>query len=162
MATLTALVASSALGCGGEDAQEANGQYVLAFPSVAAAVAVDGLQIFVFDSQQAGVDCQSLIAVRRSGQPLPAASLVFQSPIFSTCDTQRGAPATRFSLGFGPRTVLAVGYSKGNDLLIACNSGTVQDGTEPIYLPFGTESVSAQVPGTTCAQLSAYCEKKCQ
>ena len=64
-AAALALAMPAMLACGSADPEEETGQYVLAFPSIASAIAVDGIQVFVFDAQQPGADCQSLIAVRQ-------------------------------------------------------------------------------------------------
>jgi hypothetical protein len=150
-----------ALGCGSSDASHT--QYELGFETTGAAVATDGIKIYVFDRSQPKTDCASLVALRRAGTPFPPSpTLVYESPLFRPCDLLAGAPATQLSLGFGDRAIVAVGVSKGKDLLIGCNQGTFADGTEPIPIPLGTADVTVIVPATTCTQLSEHCEGKCQ
>lgn len=154
-------IAGCAAGCGASDA--AHTQYVLAFEHTEAAVVTEGIKMYVFDTSDPKYDCASLVALRRAGTPFPQSpTLVYESPLFAPCDLQSGAPQTQISAGFGPRAVVAVGLSKGKDILIGCNQGTFADGVEPIAIPLGPVDPSFVLPATNCTQLSDHCQGKCQ
>lgn len=146
--------------CG--SAEEAQTQYAVVFESTQAAVVTEGVKVFVFDAAQPNTDCASLTAIARETGVLPTGSArVFESPMVTPCDLLANAANTRFSLGLGPRTVFAEGFVHGAPVLVGCNAGTLQDGTETIQLPLGTIDIAYAIPATTCTQLSQHCEGKC-
>lgn len=141
-----------------EDASPANVDISVDFPSTAAAVAVDGVKVYVFDSSQA---CTDVIRLRQTSQALPAT--VFESASVAPCQIQSGAAAASFEIRRDTTyTMLAVGTAAGKDLLVGC---TVQQGfgnttAQPISLTY--IDATQRIPTTSCAKLSDKCTGACK
>lgn len=135
------------------------GTYTLQFPSTAAAVAVESIQLFVFDMPTIQRDrasyCASLIRARRNAT-LPKS--VAQTAPASVCDLERGARAT---FPYGEHAVLAVARRAGSDLLMGCTVQTFGDGDAPLPITLALVDVAHPVPQTRCTTLGAYCQKQC-
>ena len=138
------------------------GSYNLVFPNSSAAVVTEGVKIFVYDSAAPDINCDRLLAARRTGQTLPPALL--ESNTFGICDLLNNAQSTRMNVGYGKRTFLAVGFNKGADLLIGCNAGEVSPDATPVAISLGTVNITRPLPPAKCAQLADVCSTppRCQ
>jgi hypothetical protein len=153
-------VALLACGCGTEKGPPSQGSFTLAFPSTAAAVTTDSVQILVFEVPDGGVAgiCPSLLERRRSKQQLPPR--LFELPPTSPCDLLGGK--ARLDLAYGVRAILAVGLRAGEDYLIGCAVEPVGDGDAPVPITLTTFSSTVTVAPTECQQLSQKCQRQCQ
>jgi len=157
----TSLFATAALlvtACAAEEeAAPPNIAVDVEFPSVAAAVAVDSVKLFVFEG---AVACNDLVRRRQTDQALPATKV--ETPSLSPCDFQRGTN-NAFELPLrGSYTMLAVGQSAGTDLLVGCAQQASFGATraQPIALTY--VDATKRIPETTCAKLSDKCNGACQ
>jgi hypothetical protein len=150
--TALAIVACSSSGSDG------GGTYTLAFPSTAAAVAADGVQVLVFDASDAGATfCTDLVVARRSSQALPKA--LVESKVVTPCDMVAGLG--QVTIPFGLRAVLAVAQKGGQDYLIGCALQQVGSGDAQVPVQLALASTTVTVPATTCASLSDHCGGRC-
>ena len=135
-------------------------EYDVTFPSTAAAVAVDGLEIHVFDAARpdiAGDVCASLVVRRRSGQDLPA-SLVARSDL-TPCALRAGQGT--LGVSYGSRAFLVVAQRARQDFLIGCAHVELSATTAPVEIPLALFATTIAVPPTTCASLSDHCAGGC-
>jgi hypothetical protein len=144
------LVACSA---GADD--PSNGTYTVAFPSTAAAVATDTVQLFFFDvpDGEARNDfCQSLIQARKRQEPQSAA---LTGPIVNICELLGGRKP--ITVPYGEKAVLAVGRRLQSDFLSGCAIETFGDGDTALDIDLALVDVSAAVPSTDCNSVGDFC-----
>ncbi len=154
---LAALLLVPALACSAES-DPVGEQYTLSFPSTAAAVATESVQLLVFDvppgTSRANL-CPNLLQKRKSAQPLGKA--LVEGPPVSPCNASK-QPVT---IPFGEHALFAIARKEGKDYLLGCTLQTIAVGDPPaaVYLT----PVTAQVitPTTKCPQLSAFCSRTC-
>ena len=133
--------------------------YEIAFPSIAAAVAVHLVQVTVFDSS----DCATLVESTKSGQPLPS-PLISGTPT-SPCDLAAGKGG--LSVSNGTRALLAVATQLDPvshmdvNFLIGCSVQSVADGATVVPIPLSLFDVTRAVPATKCTTLSQHCSGGC-
>jgi hypothetical protein len=135
-------------------------EYNVTFPSTAAAVAADGLEIHVFDAAEAdlaGDVCASLVVRRRSDQDLPAA-LVARTDL-TPCALHAGQGT--LSVSYGSRAFLVVAQRARQDFLIGCAYVDLSATTAPVEIPLALFATTIAVPATTCASLSDHCAGGC-
>lgn len=144
-------------GCG--DSAPSNGSYSLVFPSVAAAVASESVQVFVFDApaNKRATLCSELISARRTRRPL---NPLTQGPAVRVCDAQSGQG--ELTVGYGDRAFLAVALRQGEDFLIGCALENVGTGDAPTKVFLAPASTKVTVPATTCSTLSDACGGRCK
>jgi hypothetical protein len=135
------------------------GSYTITFPSTAAAVATDTVEVLVFDVADAGPAdiCPTLMSARRSNQSLPAA-LVDATPT-SPCDLAAGRGAVTVS--YGVRAVLAIAKKGTSDYLLGCAIQNIGEGSTQVPVQLALATTALTVPPTTCASLSDHCANKC-
>lgn len=145
--------------CSSEKSPPTEGLYTITFPSTAAAVSTDFVQVYVFDIPDGGVTtlCPSLIERRRSKQPLPPR--IVEIPPTTPCDLAAGRQ--QLTIPYGVRAILAVGQRGGEDYLIGCALESVGDGDAPVEVVLTTFSSSVSIPPTNCRELSQKCQRKC-
>ena len=132
------------------------------FPSTAAAVVTDSVQLTLFDASQ---DCRSLITLRKTDQPLPRS---VTNRVSTPCELQSGAALD------APRgmnyTLLAVAQVADKDFLIGCVRETSFGEVLPLPVAldyvsndFTLTTIEKQSPGVTtrCARLTDKCAAKC-
>jgi hypothetical protein len=134
--------------------------YTINFPSVAAAVQTDSVQLFVFDGsgQDPKSFCEQLVLKVKSSQDL--GTRLVTGPAVSPCDLAAGAKPV--SISFGDRALLAVGTKGGATLLAGCTFETVGDGTLPVSISLGIVNTSVQVNASMCSKLSDFCAGSCK
>jgi hypothetical protein len=164
-ATAALVVACSA----GTDPPQ-QGTITVTFPSVGAAVAIDTLQLQVFDAPDQG-SCLDLVEKRKTGQALPPA-LVDHQPV-PTC-TFVDNKAAALDVGYGRRAFLVVGVGcaraagpgvterLAQPCLIGCALQGVGNAKIAVEVPLTLFSNTVDVPPTTCAQLSSKCNGGCK
>ena len=137
----------------------ASGAYTIKFPSTAAAVATDTVQVFVFqDTGDGGAGtCFSLVQKRQSHQALPTA-LITSDPI-TPCEMAAGTGAV--TIPFGKVAVLAVAVRKGSDFLLGCEQTELSQANPSIEVDLSLASTSVSVPTTVCTSLSSHCTGGC-
>jgi hypothetical protein len=146
---------------GSSASSPSGGTYTITFPSTAAAVATDSVQVLVFDAGQdaAGVEhvCPGLVQLRRTHQQLPPRLL--EAPPASPCDLLGGTGTV--TIPYGSRALLAVAERGGRDFLIGCSIENVTQNSElsPIDLTLIDDQTT--VPATGCAKSSDFCQHKC-
>jgi hypothetical protein len=142
------------------------GTYTVRFPSTAAAIATDFVQLLVFDvndpSERAG-RCQELITARVTSPSSLAPTI---PPVRQNiCDLalSKGQPIT---VPYGEHALLAVAQRRGegaqaNDFLIGCAIMTIGAGDAPLSIPLRLVSVSSGVPATDCGSVADFCAHEC-
>ncbi|HEY8074887.1 MAG TPA: hypothetical protein VIF62_12275 [Labilithrix sp.] len=157
---LLALVA-----CTAGEASPSSGTYTVQFPSTAAAVATDYVQVFAYDfpADQRNFACADLIASRaatsNSAQP------IFTGPRVNVCELLNGAKP--ITVPYGEHAVLAVGLrvngSATDDFLVGCTIQTFGDGNAPlsIFLEL-VDLTNLKVPATTCTSIGDRCNSTCK
>jgi hypothetical protein len=153
--------------CTAGEAEPSKGVYTVQFPSTAAAVATDFVQILVFDvkspADRANL-CEDLIAAHIADPSSLTPSVNPPSPAANICEMHAGKkPVT---VPYGEHAVLAIAQRKDRqdqlrDLMIGCAIMTVGEGDAPLPIPVRLVSVSQPIPPTNCASVGEYCDGKC-
>lgn len=148
--------------CTSGEAPPSKAGYDVKFPSTAAAVATDNVQLLVFDfrPEDRAVACQNLIQSRKRKEPL--APLV-AGPVANICELVRGGrPIT---VRYGEKAVLAIAIRKGADYMLGCILHTFGDeenvGTR-LGVPLALIDVGQPVPDTNCTSVSDFCNLLCK
>ncbi len=148
--------------CGGTDSPQ-QGSINVAFPSTAAAVAIDTLQLQVFDAPDPNT-CLELVQKRKTAQPLPKP--LFDGQPTPTCSfiANKVPP---LSVGYGVRAFMVVGVGcatagrAAQECLIGCTLQGVGDAVINVDVPVSLFSNTVDIPATKCTQLSAKCSGGC-
>ncbi len=139
-----------------EPAAPADVAFDIEFPSVAAAIALDNVKLYIFDG---ALGCNDLVRKRQTDQALPAA--LVERPV-TPCDFQKGT-VVDFELELKSTfTVLAVGQAGGVDLLVGCAIQTDFGATRALPVSLTYVDATKKIPDTTCARLSDKCNGACQ
>ena len=153
--------------CSAGEGPPSEGTYTLQFPSTAAAVATDQVQLLIFDAPADPAArtnlCPNLIQARKRLDKLDP--VVINQPV-NICELLAGLkPVT---LPYGDKAVLAVGQRKDpgasdyRDFLIGCAIQTIGDGDAPLPIHLALLDVGSPVPETTCTSVSGFCSGQCQ
>ncbi len=157
---VTAVVALALVACTAASKGPSTGSYQVTFPSTAAAVATDTVQLLVFElpaDPGARTDfCLTLIQGRKRLDP--------QKPILSNtpvniCEMLGGRKP--ITIPYGEKAVLAVAKRKMNDFLIGCSIQTFGEGDAPLDIDLALVDVGVTVPDTPCATVGDFCTQKC-
>ena len=146
--------------CSASEKDPSTGSYTINFPSTAAAVATDTVQLLVFDAPKDAAEragfCQDLIQARkRKDQQKPTTQ---NSPV-NICEMNQGKKP--ITIIYGEHAVLAVAQRKAIDFLIGCTIQTYGDGNPILPINLGLIDVGNPVPDTTCTSVSDFCTQKC-
>jgi hypothetical protein len=125
------------------------------FPSTQAAVYIDTVRIYAFDSS---VACADLITLEKGNGTLPTP--VVPIPEQSPCTLEQG-PTVDLPLG-GNFTMFAVGSKAGVDKLIGCTSETSFGEQAALDIPLTFIDNTVAIDPTTCFKLSDFCAGSCQ
>lgn len=152
--------------CTAGEAEPSTGTYTVQFPSTAAAVATDFVQVMVFEvkkpEDRASI-CQDVITARLT-TPGSLEPSIPPAPAANICEMRAGKkPVT---IPYGEHAVLAIAQKKDRqdqlkDFLIGCAIMSVGDGDAPVPIPLRLVSVSAPVPATTCGSVGEFCDTGC-
>jgi len=156
---LAALVAAS-IACSAGEESPSLGTYTIQFPSTAAAVATDTVQVLLFDLPKTQAErtafCATLIQSRKK-KDLPKAA--FQNQSVNICEMSQGRrPIT---IPYGERAVFAIAQRRGIDFMVGCSIQTVGQGDAPLPISMALVDVGNAVPETTCSTVSDFCTLKC-
>jgi hypothetical protein len=154
--------AASLLACAAAADGPSPGTYTLKFPSTAAAVATDAVQLYVFDaptspSERAGF-CQTLIQARKRKDPQTSRTT---NPSVNMCELLQGRQP--ITIEYGARAILAVAQRRGSDFMIGCTLQTLGDGDALTPIALTLIDVGNPVPETTCTSVGDFCSvpQKC-
>jgi len=148
------------------DPAPSKGTYTVSFPSTAAAVATDFVQVLVFDvnGPAKGSLCQALITqpVTAPGQLTPSVTPP-ERPV-NICAMLAGRLPV--NLPYGEHALLAIAQRQDaqdqlKDFMIGCAIMTIGDGDAPIPIPVRLVNVSTPVPITKCGSVGEFCDEKC-
>jgi hypothetical protein len=159
---IAAAVSSSLLviACTAPASGPSNGTYTVAFPSTAAAVATDTVQLLVFDVPSAPAErndfCLTLIQSRKRQDPQKP--VLTNTPV-NICEMLGGRKP--ITLTYGEKAILAVAKRKSADFLIGCAIQTFGDGDALLDIPLALVDVGISVPDTTCATVGDFCGQRC-
>lgn len=149
-----------------QDPAPSKGTYTIAFPSTAAAVATDFVQVLVFDVGGAdrGSLCQDLITQRLTSPETLTPSIDPPERPVNICAMLGGRLPV--NLPYGEHALLAIAQrqdseSQLKDFMIGCAIMTIGEGDAPIPIPVRLVNVSQPVPATKCASVGEFCEEKC-
>jgi hypothetical protein len=153
------LVLAGVAACSAGEASPTESTYTVKFPSTAAAVATDFVQLFVFDVDPAEreVVCQNLVAARKRKEPLKP---VVTGPQVNVCEMLRGAKP--ITVPYGEKAVLAVALRGADDFLTGCVLQTFGDGTPLLSIPVSLVDLATPVPPTTCNSVGDRCNQVCK
>ncbi len=159
-ALVTSVIGAALVVACSAEATPSTGSYTVNFPSVAAAVATDTVQLFVFDAkgQDPNSVCSELMLKVKSKQDLGPSILT--GPAVAPCDLAAGAKA--ITIPYGEKAIVALGQSGGVTLLAGCVQETVGTGNLPISVSLGIVSTKTSVKATTCTKLSDFCSQACK
>lgn len=146
------------------EAPPSRGTYTVQFPSTAAAIATDYVQLFVFDvddANRSGI-CDEVVAARASGRPRDP---TLTHPAVNVCEMLAGRKPVTIS--YGEKAILAVAQRRTRtgaveDLLAGCAVMAIGEGDAPEAIPLRFTDASAPLPPTTCASVADFCASKCQ
>lgn len=161
-AVAAAALAAPVLACG-SSSDSTSGTFTIQFPSTAAAIATDYVQVLVFDVKDAAQRegrCQELITARLTS---PASLAPTVPPIRqSICDLVL-ATGKAVTVPYGEHALLAVAQRRGetNDFMIGCALMTIGDGDAPLPIPLRLVSVNEGVPATDCETVTEFCQQTC-
>jgi hypothetical protein len=161
LATLTAPVVVVAA-CTAGEAPPTTASYTVKFPSTAAAVATDQVQLLVFPvaAAEREVVCPNLIQARKRRDPL---SPVVTGPVVNICEMLRGVKP--ITVPYGEHAVLAVAIRKGVDYMLGCQIHTFGDAESDataLAVPVALIDVGQPVPDTNCTNVSDFCNNVCK
>ena len=167
MKWLSLLAVAAVVGACTNTAAPSKGSYTLEFPSTAAAIATDYVQVLVFDANGANRDtiCGNLITQRLTSPDSLTPSVNPPAPAANICQMHAGTlPIT---VPYGEHALLAIGEKKKGDaattdFLIGCALMSIGDGDAPVPIALRLVSVNQPVPQTTCASVGDFCALKCQ
>ena len=138
------------------------GTYTIAFPSTAAAVATDFVQILVFDvNGDRATLCQDLVGTRISSPDDLVPTVNPPAPPTNICELH--ANVKPIEIPYGEHALLAIGSRRQGDstgtkdFLIGCAIMTIGDGDAPVAIPMRLINVNFPVPPTKCASVGDFC-----
>jgi hypothetical protein len=131
--------------------------YTIEFPSTAAAVGADTVQVFVFDHSQPKTDCPSLIS-GRAAQNLPSA--IAQTDQLALCDVMAGSKGQIGSVPYESVSFLAVTQRNGIDYFTGCALATLSSSTSDVAIQL-SPATTTPIPTTNCMNVSDFCRKAC-
>ncbi|MBX3187880.1 MAG: hypothetical protein KF819_12730 [Labilithrix sp.] len=154
-------VASLAVACSAPADGPSEGKYTVRFPSTAAAVATDTVQLYFYAVPTKLADrnnfCQSLLQARKRGDN--SIRPIGQNPPVNLCEMFKGVKPV--VVGYGEKAVLGIGRRGADDFLVGCVIQTYGAGDAPLDLDLALVDVGLPVPTTDCTSVSQACEARC-
>lgn len=146
--------------CGSGDDSASEGTYTIQFPSTAAAVATDTVQVLLFDlpeqESERATFCEQLIQGRKRRDPQKPSVL---NPPVNICEMLLGKKPIR--IPYGERAVFAIAQRRGADFMLGCAIQTIGDGDAPLPIAMSLMDISNAVPDTPCSSVGAFCRFEC-
>lgn len=155
-----AAFAVTLVACSAGEEPPSPGTYTIQFPSTAAAVATDTVQLLLFDLPKTQAErtalCETLIQERkRKDLRKPA----LQNQSVNICEMSQGRrPIT---IPYGEKAVFAIAQRRGADFMVGCSIQTFGQGDVPLPISMALVDVGNAVPETTCSTVSDFCTLKC-
>jgi hypothetical protein len=161
-----AIAVTVTIACGSsQPAAPTQGKYTIDFPTTAAAVATDYVQILVFDvdANNPGGQCDQLIKTRQSspGDLSPTLS----PAAVNICEMLQGLKP--LTLPYGDHAVLAIGERRHDtgtaldDLLIGCGILTIGP-NDPPAIDLQLVTPNTPLPQSNCTTVGDYCRQTCK
>ncbi len=153
-------IAAIVVACSAGEEAPSGGTYSVQFPSTAAAVATDTVQLLFFDLPKTQPErtafCLNLTQARKRKDPQKPA---FQNAPVNICEMLQGRkPVT---IPYGEKAVLAVAQRRGGDFMLGCSIQTFGRGDAPLPIALALVDVGNFVPDTTCSSVGDFCTLKC-
>lgn len=149
-----------ATACSAGEGAPSTGTYTIDFPSTAAAVATDTVQILLFDPPATPADrdayCGTLIQGRILKDPQ---KYTLQTPTVNICELLAGKKP--ITVPYGEHAAMAVAQRTGVDFMIGCTIQSFGDGDAPLPISLALIDVTNPVPATTCSTVSDFCGGIC-
>jgi len=165
-ATVLTVAAASMVACSKDDGP-ADGKFTVDFPSVAEAVSVDKIQVFVFDAQDNPDLCHQLVQGRSTGGQFPTEVnkrpvVQLATPVtFAVCDLVKSPDSVTLpAVTFGDRAVVVVGTSLNQDKLIGCQPVTTGAGDLDKPIPLSVIG-DTDLTHSSCQTLRQHCDGNC-
>ena len=166
-ASVVACVVGFLASCSAGQADPSKGIYSVQFPSTAAAVATDFVQVLVFEvkgPEDRPKLCEDLIAARVT-DPSSLTPSVPPAPAANICEMRAGRKP--ISVPYGEHALLVIAQRKDKqdqvkDFMIGCAIMTVGQGDAPLPIAVRLVSVNQPVPPTNCGSVGEYCDFKCE
>ena len=148
--------------CTAGEASPSTSTYTVKFPSTAAAVATDRVQLFVFDfrPEDRSSICLDLIQSRKRREPLSPA---VTGPDVNICELLKSVKP--ITVPYGEKAVLAVAVRKGVDYMLGCTLHTFGDeetDATRLTIPLALIDLGQSVPDTPCTSVSDFCNNVCK
>lgn len=152
--------------CTSGQADPSKGVYSIEFPSTAAAIATDVVQILVFDvksPEDRSKLCQDLIVARLTSPDTLEPSVPPTAPA-NVCELLAGRQEVL--VPYGEHALIAVAQKKdaqgaARDFMIGCSIMTLGEGDAPLPISLHLVSVNRGVPATTCGSVGEFCAGTC-
>ncbi len=148
------------MSCTAGEGDPSSGGYTIQFPSTAAAVATDTVQVLLFDVPDGEGErmtfCEQLIQARKRKDPQKPSVL---NPPANICEMLQGRKAIR--VPYGERAVFAIAQRRGVDFMLGCAIQTIGDGDLPLPIAMSLVDLGNPVPDTTCSSVGAFCALAC-
>ena len=156
----TVVLGAVLLACTASEEAPSPGTYTLQFPSTAAAVATDTVQLLFFDvlptqAERSG-QCASIIQARERKDPQRPQ---FQNTSVNICELSQGKKPV--SIPYGEHVVFAIAVRSNVDFMVGCNIQTFGKGNAPLPIAMSLVDVRNPVPDTTCGSVTDFCQSKC-
>jgi len=154
--TLVTLVTLAGCGGGATTSAPTPWSYYVDFQSKDAAVAVDTLEISLFDASAGG--CASLVSKRRGDEDLAPIAEAKAVPVCDVLDARAGV----LTAAYAAVSVLVVAKKGDRPLLIGCGeqiAGPTQGDPAVVTLTNFDETVS--IDPSPCATIAAHCADAC-
>jgi len=156
-----------AAACSAGEGGPTAGAYTVQFPSTAAAVATDFVQVLVFDVKtpaQRPALCQDLITGRIRGDK-QTPSVDPPAPAANICEMLAGRKPV--PIPYGEKAIMVVAQRKDRqgalqDFMVGCSVMTIGDGDAPLPVALRLVNVNQPVPDTQCGSVGEYCADKCR
>jgi hypothetical protein len=166
IASVSAVVAA----CSAGEAEPSRGSYTVQFPSTAAAVATDFVQILVFQvkrPEERPTICGDLIAARLTDPTTLVPTVNPPAPPANICEMRAGRKP--ITVPYGEHALLAIAQRRDpqrpdqlQDFMIGCAIMTFGQGDAPLPIPVKLVSVNQRVPATNCASVGEFCDGLCE
>lgn len=158
---MAAAVALLVVACTAPPDGPSEGKYTVRFPSTAAAVATDTVQLLLYALPSKPAErtnfCQSLIQARKRGDN--AIRPVGSNAPVNLCEMFKGVKP--ITVAYGERAVMGIGRRGADDFLVGCVIQTFGDGDAPLEIELSLVDVTLPVPTTDCTSVSQACEARC-
>jgi hypothetical protein len=143
--------------------------YQVSFPSTAAAVGADTVQVMVFDATKADASCLTLVTKVKSNADLPKAPIrLAETELVPLCTLLASpadggaAPGRLADISYGRRSFLASTKRGTAEYFIGCVEATVSSRDFTVEIPVLPVNETTLPPATACATVGDKCAGTCK